>query len=258
MKIKLKNLWVLLLPVCITYTACEKSSSLPSNVVTPKTVTSQIALNLTQTLFGGSGAFDVSGGLSAPSNFAVHTKGKIVNDLNSPGCGLVIDTALAYSFTQGDTSATVSGSIGFTFNCVNNIVTGFTTSDNMNVTLTTPVLTASAVVAENFTVLALNPQDDNSTFSINGTVGASSSLKYKSTTSKNGSAAYNYKLTSLIIDPTAEADIVSGSATFTTTGSGGNGTWNYSGTIVFKGNHIAVVTINGTAYTVNLQTGIVS
>jgi hypothetical protein len=258
MKIKLKSLWVLLLPVCLTYTACEKSSSLPSNAVTPKSVSSQIALNLTQTLFGGSGAFDVSGGLSAPSNFAVHTKGKIVNDLNDPGCGLAIDTALAYTYSIGDTSAQVSGSIGFTFNCVNNIVTGFTTADNLNVTLTTPVLTASGVVAENFTVLALNPLDDNSTFSINGTVSSSSSLKYKSTTSKNGSAAYSYKLTSIIIDPTADADIVSGSATFSTTGSGASGVWNYSGTIVFKGNHIAVITINGTAYTVNLQTGIVS
>jgi len=64
-------------------------------------------------------------------------------------------------------------------------------------------------------------------------------------------------LTSAIFSPVA-GDVISGSATFNTSGSGPKGVWNYQGTITFLGSHMATVTINGKAYKVNLQTGAVS
>jgi len=61
----------------------------------------------------------------------------------------------------------------------------------------------------------------------------------------------------LILSPVS-GDVVSGTASFTTTGSGVNGSWNYQGTITFLGNQTAKIVINGATYTVDLQTGVVS
>jgi hypothetical protein len=60
----------------------------------------------------------------------------------------------------------------------------------------------------------------------------------------------------VIIDQ--QGTIVSGSATFATKGTNASGSWNYSGTVVFLGNGMAKITINGIVYNVNIQTGVVS
>jgi hypothetical protein len=75
----------------------------------------------------------------------------------------------------------------------------------------------------------------------------------KSTTTE--SYSYNFT-TPLSID--SSGDIVSGAATFTTSGSSAAGKWNYSGTVTFLGNYNVKIVINGTSYNVNLQTGVVS
>jgi hypothetical protein len=259
MKLKIKLSLVLLTCVAFTYTACKKSGSAPTNTVTAKTVSSQIALNLAQTLYSGFGVFSINDGLNAPNTLGVnHHKGIKLNDINSdPACGLAVDTTLNYSTSLGDTAqASVSGNIKFVFTCTGQTFTGFNVIDNLNVAESTSQLAVSYVLGENLVLTSLNPSDPNSQYSFNGSLNESANLQYKTGSKQKENESYNYTFKSLVIDPTN--GIISGSATFSTTGSTPSGNWNYSGTAVFLGNNMVKITINGTAYTVNIQTGQVS
>ncbi|GAC1301313.1 MAG: hypothetical protein NVSMB24_03890 [Mucilaginibacter sp.] len=252
MKNKLKPLCILLLGIVFIYTACKKSSTNPADpALTPQVIAGQVAVNISQSLFGGLGAFNVAGGLSAPSTFAVNTKGKVIQSLSNPYCGLSIDTTLNYTTGVKDTIASVSGTVKFTFTCSNNVLTGYTTNDNMTIAYSNPQLSLIYKVGENFTVLSLNPQNANSNFSINGSLTSNGSYQYKTGTKRSGTEVFNYTLTGLIVNPNT-GDIVSGSASFLTSGSGPKGVWNYQGTITFLGNHNATVNIAGKVYNVTV------
>src|SRR5882757_9713205 len=99
MKLKTRLILVLMIGVALIYTACKKSSS--SQTLSTKTVSSQVALNLAQTLYGGFGGFNITSGLNAPGTFGVDrnkirlnmTKGRLgVNSFDDITCGLHADT----------------------------------------------------------------------------------------------------------------------------------------------------------------------
>ena len=256
---KLKHTFLFLMAVTLFYAACKKTTyNAPGATATPKQVTSQIALNISEYLLGSGGAVDISSGLDGPSTFAVHTKGKTAYDLNNPFCGLVIDTTLNYSVTQHDTTIAVSGSMKFSFTCVNDILAGYTTTDNITTKATASAFNIAAQVNENFSLLSVNPADSSANYVIKGTLSTNVNATFHTTAGKSGVEAFSYTFNSVQISTVDDGDLVGGSATFTTTGTGASGVWNYSGTIVFLGKHLATVTINGTTYTVNLETGIVS
>jgi len=273
MNFKLKLSFLTLLCAVIAFSACKKSSSNPSTVA-PKEVATQVALNISQSLFGSLG-FDLSGGLNAPSSFAVNALGgksgskaifsvpgnntqrRALTSLTNPDCGLVVDTALTFTIDDGINTATIAGTFGFSFSCTNNIVSGYNTHDNLTISLVNTSVSYTYKVVENVTLTSLNPTDDNSNISMHGTLASNGAYQLLTGTKKSGTQAFSYTLSSLIFSPVS-GDIISGSASFTTSGTGANGTWNYQGTITFLGNQTAKVTINGTAYTVNLQTGAVS
>ena len=257
MKFKLKLFLVLLAGVAITYTACKKSNTNASGpALPPQQVASQVALTISQSLFGGLG-FDISGGLNAPIDFAVHTKGKVLQTLTNPDCSLTVDTTLNYTGAANGGTASISGNVKFNFFCTNNVVTGFATNDNLTISLASPDLSFTYKVGENLTLTAVNPADPNSDLSISGSLNSSGSYQYNTGTKKSGTEVFDYTLSSLVFDPNA-GDILSGSATFNTQGTGPKGVWNYQGTMTFLGNQMADVTINGKVYHVNLQTGVVS
>lgn len=275
MKLKLKPLLLLLAGIAIVYTACKKSSTKPSNpTLTPDVVAGQLAVNIYQSLFGGLGAFDISSGLNAPSTLGVHANA-IGGGLKAPStfqqplnskmtanfasnlsCGLVIDTTLNVSYSSNGTTATLTGSIKFNYLCANSQVSGFTTNDNLSIALASDSLNFSYKVGENLTLTSLNPTDPNANLSLSGSLNSNGSYQYNTGTKASGTSVFDYTLTSLIISPVL-GDVVSGNATFNTSGTGPKGVWNYQGTIVFLGNHFATVTINGKIYHVNLQTGAV-
>jgi len=266
MKIKNKLMLVLLVGVSLTYTACKKLSDGSPQEVSTKAVSSQVALNLAQTLYSGFGIFNINGGLNSPGNIGVSrqklrlnlSRGWILNDLNSdPTCGMSVDTTLNYSTTLDDGStASVSGPIGFTFLCTNNVPSGFKVSDNLVIAESTTQLSATYKLGENLTLQSLNPLDNNSSLSLGGTVSLSTNIQYKTGSKQTTSESYNYDFTSVIIDNSGNID--SGTATFSTKGVNASGVWNYQGTVVFLGNNNVKITINGTVYNVNLQTGVVS
>ena len=260
MKSKFTKLFILITGAALIFASCKKSSNSTSgsNPQTPKQVSGFIALNITSSLFSSTGV-NLSSGTDAPSALAVHTKGKVLNDLNDPQCGDVVDTTFNFSIMQNDTSLSVTGPIKFAFTCANGVLNGFMLTENLNIKIATPQLAATNTTSEGITLIVLDPTNDSSKFTLAGTLNSASTLAYKTTTAgKSGSSTFDYKMSTLTIDPNNDGDILSGSASFTTSGTGASGTWSYTGTIVFLGNHMAKVTINGFAYTVNTETGVVS
>ena len=260
MKSKFTKLFVFTTSVALMFTACKKSSSTNSgtNPQTPKQVSSFVALNLTSSLFSSTGV-NLSSGADAPSALSVHTKGKVLNDLNDPQCGDVVDTTFNFSISQNDTSVSVTGPIKFAFTCANGVLNGYTLTENLSTKIATPQLAATNITSEGITLIVIDPTNDDSQFTLAGTLNSASTLAYKTTAAgKSGSSSFDYKMSTLTIDPDNDGDILSGSVSFTTSGTGASGTWSYTGTMVFLGNHMAKVTINGFSYTVNTETGVVS
>lgn len=260
MKFKALLSIVLVAGMAVVYTACKKSDSSPAGpALTESQVTSQVVLDLTQSLFGGYGGINFNDGLNGPTGFGTkHLKGPLLHDLSNPFCGLVIDTTLNETVNAGaDSSLAVSGHIHFGFSCTNDVVTGFNTNDNLTIAISTPRLSIMAKILENLTLSTVNPADDNSPLLLKGTLNSSGTYKYK-TGNKSGTRSFNYVLNSLIIDPNNDdGDIRSGSVNFITKGTGSNGSWSFTGTITFLGNHKAKVTINGKTYNVDIRTGVV-
>jgi len=257
MKIKFKSL--LVLAAGLTFiTACKKSASTTGDPqLTPAQVTSQVALNLNSSLFGGMGAVDASQGINSAQSFAIHTKGKTINDLGSLGCGLTADTTFTTTASLGtDSTLTVAETLNFSFLCTNNQFSGFNTNDNLSITYTGPNLTFAYKVAENLTFAAVNITDPNTETAIKGTLGSNGSYQFKTGTKRSGTEVFTYTITSLLID--ASGNTVSGSATFSSSGSGPRGVWNVQGSITFLGGSKATVAISGKVYNVDLNTGITS
>ena len=252
---------MLLAGIAVVYTACKKSDATATGpALTAPQVASQVALDITADLFGGYGGLDFSGGLEAPTGFGAkqQTHGRLLHDLSNPFCGLVIDTTLNATVTAGtDSTLSVSGHIYFAFSCTNDNVTGFTTRDNLSISVSTPQLSLVSKINENLTIMAIDPSNDDSKLSMNGTLSSSGTYNYK-TAKKSGTKSFSYVLTQLILDPDNDGDIISGSASFITKGTGSNGSWSYTGTITFLGDHKATITINGKTFHVDLRTGATS
>ncbi|HVW14030.1 MAG TPA: hypothetical protein VHB54_09415 [Mucilaginibacter sp.] len=255
MKIKVSLILVLLAGSVFTFTGCKKSSTNPSGpALTPKQVTSQIALNLNAVLYDGFGAFSLNSGMGAPGSLGlVHTHGLKLSDITDPLCGTSVDTTLNYSVSENGVQASVKGNIGFSFICNSGILSGFEIKDNLVVGESSADYSLAVKLAEDLTLVSQNPQNDNSNLSLSGTFGYDGTYNYKS---GNSTQNFSYTFNSVVLD--ADGQILSGSATFATNGGGKNGVWNYSGSIKFLGNGNATVTINGTVYNVNIDTGAVS
>lgn len=263
---KSKLLLFLLASIVLVYAGCKKSSTPAIATVSPQVVASQLAVNLSESLNGGLGGFDVFSGLSGATSFsirnkgvsfALHPKGRFANLLTNPVCGAVVDTTVNFTDNTLGLTSSIVGEIKFTFNCTANVVSGFTNYDNITITLGTADTSFTYKVLENVTIAELNPGVSSSNISLNGSLNSNLSYQIKSGSSKgNGTAAFNYTFNNVVISQTN--GIVSGSATFNTTSSGPQGTWNYSGTITFLGNGAAKITINGITFNVNLDTGSVS
>jgi hypothetical protein len=254
---KLKLTLVLLISVALFYSACKKSSTTTTQkALSPQAVSSQIALNLSQTLFGGLGTFNIGGGLDAPGEFGVIKHNKLhINDVNGdPACGTIVDTTLNSSVTIDTAQLSVKGTIKFSFLCSNGSLSGYNINENVQIGAITPHLAISYSVAEALTIQSTDPTSSLSTLSLNGTLNEAIGIKYKTGSNQTDNDSFNYVFKSVIIDPNTDG-LTSGTATFVTKGSGPTGSWNYTGTITFLPNYRAQITINGSTYLVDLQTG---
>jgi len=103
-----------------------------------------------------------------------------------------------------------------------------------------------------FGVGGLLPTD--TAFVINGEYKRAGSFSSKIDTAHNGSSNIDIVVTGLLVKKHTHM-IEGGSATFTITGTGRKGSFSFTGTIVFNNDGTATLTVNGTVYTINLETG---
>ncbi len=259
MKIKFLLPIVMLAGMAIVYSACKKSDSSPAGpALTESQVTTQVVLDLNSALFGEYGGVNFGEGMQGPSSFgAKHLNGPKLHDLSNPFCGLVIDTAINASVTAGkDSTLQVSGHIKFSFSCSNDNLTGFSTNDDLSIAISTPELTATSKLQETLTLAISDINDANSPSTLKGTLNSTTSYKYK-TGNKSGTRAFNYIINNIVLGSGDDDDILSGTISFSTKGTGSKGSWNFTGTITFLGNHQAKVSIHGKTYNVDIRTGVV-
>jgi hypothetical protein len=233
----------------IIYSGCKKSASTPAPVY-PTLSASQTALAAATGIESAllNGVPNLSTGLNAAAPFTDAT----------PTCGFIVDTTETSTTVFGVGSTTLSGTIKLAFSCTNNVVSGFTTSDNYTLTGNLDSIDTKYSLVQNFTLASLNPSIWNSNFSISGTYTSSGTYQIMTANNKgSGNVASDYTLTSVVFSPTA-GYFVSGSATFNISETGPRGVFNCQGTLTFLANQIASVVISGKTYSVNLVTGAVS
>lgn len=92
-------------------------------------------------------------------------------------------------------------------------------------------------------------------FTINGSYDRTGSFESKIHNMNTSSSVITIDLTDITVDKTNRM-ITGGTASISITGSvTGKGDFSYSGSIVFKGDKLAELDINGTKYSVNVETG---
>jgi hypothetical protein len=92
-------------------------------------------------------------------------------------------------------------------------------------------------------------------FTFNGSYDRTGSFQSKVRNKNTSTSTITINLTDVTVDKTSQM-ITGGTASIDINGTvTGKGTFTYSGTITFKGNKQAELNINGTKYSVNLQTG---
>ncbi|NHA05195.1 hypothetical protein G7092_15405 [Mucilaginibacter sp. HC2] len=255
--------FLLLACIAIGYSACIKSANNNNNknnssTVSTKVVSSTVAMNLKQILYGEYGSFNIADGANMPDDMNQSHKGHLkVQSTHAPDCGFKIDTAFQFALDLSDTAKfSIWNKIKYNVQCTGSSLSGISVYDSLYVSITSNDYIVLTKSGETLNMKLLTPGNKDSQLSMTGSMNVYTNLQAKATASKTTISSYNYSFNSLIIDPTKEGDIISGSASFATKGSGADGTWDYKGTIQFLGNHQVKIVINGSTYTYDLQTGL--
>ncbi|WPU95174.1 hypothetical protein SNE25_06500 [Mucilaginibacter sabulilitoris] len=260
MKHQSKFIFLLLSLIAVSYWACTKSSPSEQNksTVSAQVVGGQIALNLKQILYGEYGTFSIADGIDEPITMSAkqknHLKIQSTND-GTPECGFKVDTAFSFDFDLSDTAKfNIWTKIKYEAFCKNEVFSGISVYDSLNVSATTSAYTIQLKSGETLVITKLTPGSRTSQLTMNGSLNSYSNVQPKKASEKPMIGSYNFNFTGLTIDPVKRGDIINGMATFATKGSSAEGVWDYKGTIIFLGDHKAKITINGSAYTYDLET----
>jgi hypothetical protein len=252
-----------MISIVVFYTACKNNSTpQPSSqtTVTADMVSSQVALNIAQSLSGSYGGVSVQSGMSVPSfatKGANHTVTGRFNSLNSVNtlCGFTVDTILNFDSSVDTIKSHTNGSIYFYFNCTNGVSTGYTAKDSIKTIGTTPSTSFNYTIVQNYQITA---NTAITLLSVNGNLRAEVNIVYNNTKIKPTYIHNYYVLNGIVVDLTKGGDMTGGTATFTSIGHNNYGSWTYTGVITFLGNHMADILISGKTYHANLLTGVVS
>src|SRR5580698_9082629 len=159
MKPRLKLTAGLLVGIVLLNAACTKNSSTPTTASQSQTagkdvVSSQVGVDLYQSLTGAHGGVDATAGITAPS---------FINDPGIGGsssvCGFYVDPSITYSSNVGGVSSSSKGSFAFYFKCggPGGSHNGLTVTDSLLTTGTAPTYTFAFDVTQYYDVTALEP-----------------------------------------------------------------------------------------------------
>jgi len=257
--INIKPLLVLMVCLALVYTSCRKTENAPTPVTTStatnktidnKALSTQLALNMANSLagkLGGANLMDGADSVSLTGHQGPH-HGYNSNAL----CGFFTDSLVSMDSVQGDTTSHTGGNLTFFFDCKDGKRAGYSAYDSIGTTRTTSKgLFQNYYVKQYYTIKCLD--DKHQFVGVNGSnyfyqlVNISCGCHQTYADIENSV----YYLKDLTID-VCKKDILSGTATFKAYGDG----WHISGTMTFLGNHMADMIIDGdsTVYHVNLLT----
>jgi hypothetical protein len=160
---------------------------------------------------------------------------------------------------------TATGIYGYTYkanysyalNCTNGVFNHSATSTSAySGSFTNSILSSSFTGSSNFTIGGLGVTYP--AYIINGEYKRSGSFQSQTDTSYHGTHSVDIIFTNIgLIKPLGVLQS-GGTASFTITGNmpSKGGAFSYTGTIVFNGNSNATLTVNGTVYLINLETGV--
>jgi hypothetical protein len=192
-----------------------------------------------------------SGGMASAS-LDVAVNAQLTFNAN-PGCGGTKTYTFSRQSPQGS-AITYSYTFNYTqtLNCVNNIPDNISSTATSTGSYDGPNLSSTDSGNATFTVGGV--AQSSTAYSLSGEYKRTGSFAKKTGDMNKGSSNIDIVASNLSI-PKSGGVIASGSATFTLSGTSNNGAYNFNGTITFVGNNQANVSINGTAYVVNLLTG---
>jgi len=169
-------------------------------------------------------------------------------------CGATKTDSVSRSYNGTQVSYNYKLKYSYTLNCnSNNVPDNLSSSLNYSGSYDGPRIASSNSGSSSFTVAGLAGTATN--FSITGEYKRDGSFKSKVDTTNAGSSHIDINVKSLVLTK-PNRKIASGSATFTITGNvPKKGDFSFTGSIVFNGDGTANLTVNGTVYIVNLETG---
>lgn len=237
--------------------SCKKTDSNTGAAITTDQAADLAAGSLASDSFGLAAVSD-NIALGAQTVASVNTGSKSVNSAGTASlhqeCGSTQTDSATYSGSNGSQSFNYLLKVSRTLNCntssqpdnLANNVAYHGTFDGPNLSTTA---TGSAI----FTIAGLTQQATN--FVINGEYKRSGSFQSKVGNKTTGQSDVDIVVTDLKLTKPGRK-IASGSATIAITGSTSkNGSFSYTGTLVFNGDGTATLTVNSSTYIVDLVTG---
>lgn len=256
MKLNLRSALPLLMGMAIFYSACKKTDNKPASNATTDAASTAIAKNLVQSLSGAFGGASIKDGIKISPN-VVASASKLKMQSVDVQCGFYSDSSLNLTFNQGDTlKSHTTGSIKYFFICNDGKAIGYDLLDSISTSGSGPGYAFAYALAQNYHVRGLN--SNNSNFSLDGTLKSYVDNNYTVYVNSSASVHNIYTFSNLYVHADDNFDITSGTATFESIGKTHSGAWDYSGTIVFLGNHKAKLTFLSKVYWVDLITGAVT
>jgi hypothetical protein len=276
MKLNLTRALIAFAVVTLFYTACQKSGTKPATSTTTSGTTTAVnedalavtmATNIYKSMTGGYGGANINQGLNAPASIGKKTN-KLQLDNASSLCGYVIDTTASSTTNAHDTTLFESDRFKFIYKCfLSNKVNAYYGYDSVFTQAYNKLFVNTTDVVQDYNVVA-----SDTTFKLFACDGRivchNSTLVNPTPTAVQVYHAINcdYKILGVIVDiKKSVPDILAGVATFvcstndidSATGPSGV-VINYTGKLVFLGNHLAKLTIDPNhVYTINLLTGVI-
>jgi hypothetical protein len=206
-----------------------------------------------------------SGGLATVTDdIAVNAQGlSSVNGLNvnSQGtssvhqaCGSTLTDSLTSSLSIDSVTINYFFKYARTLNCnANSLPDNVINAVTYHGSFDGPRLSSSNTGSSTFTIAGFS--QTALSFVVNGEYKRTGSFTSKIGNKASGNSNVDIVVTNLTITKTTRK-IASGNATIAITGTGPKGVaFSYTGTLVFNGDDTAILTINGTAYNINVVTG---
>jgi hypothetical protein len=260
MKLNFTRALIALAVVTLSYTACQKSGTKPTTSTTSTKTTvnedalaSTMAVDIYKSMTGGFGGANINQGMQAPQSIAAKGGNKLQLDAVSSLCGYVIDSTYSATTNTNDTTNFTSTKFKFVFKCVGGSkVNGYSCYDSVFTQSYNSAFVNTNDVIQDYNVIA-----SDSTFKLFACDGRIVC---------HNSTLVNPTPTAIQVYHAINCDFLAGVATYVcstndidpATGPDGVAI-NYTGNIIFLGNHMARLKINPNhIYTINLLTGAIT